>query len=300
METQQTAISMDDNDPSITNLLSNSETLMSDEHIAEELQLQEALLSSFTTFHKPSNDSPPLQKPTSETAESSKMGAKRVRKSPPRLSLCEICAETKDSNEMFPLHCTHNFCTCCISKHVSIIIKKMRALIVKKDEEGVITCPVIDCTSVLEIETLRAVLPADVVTLWDDVLCESTIPPEMKSYCPYKDCSGLLERENDGEVIRESECPFCHRLFCAKCNVAWHSGVDCDERERLKEEERERECELKLHDLAKKSNWQRCPNCKFYVEKTEGCLHMTCRSQFINPLFCFLLLILCRTHKIRK
>ncbi|KAL8502156.1 hypothetical protein ACS0TY_021316 [Phlomoides rotata] len=220
------------------------------------------------------NDSSP-----SETGESSKTGSERSSSSP---SLCEICAERKDEDDMFPLHCVHNFCTDCISKHVSIIIKKRRALVTNTDEAAKISCPVIDCTAVLETDKLRAVLPADVVSMWDDILCESLISPTMKFYCPYKDCSGLLVREGgEGEVIRESECPFCHRLFCAKCNVAWHSGVGCEERERLKEEEeREREAELKFLDLAKKKEWQRCPNCKFYVDKREGCLHMTCRCRF--------------------
>ncbi|KAL8497330.1 hypothetical protein ACS0TY_020861 [Phlomoides rotata] len=300
METQKTAICTDDEDSSISNLLSNSETLMSDENIAEELQLQEALVSSFTTLHK--STSPPC---TSETGESSQTAAKRPRKSSSR-SLCEICAERQGSHEMFPLHCVHNFCTDCISKHVSIVlgfgaagrheiginpnlvvaggtetqqivIKKRRPSITSTDEEAKITCPVIDCAAVLETDTLRAVLPADVVSMWDDILCESLISPRMKFYCPYKDCSGLLVREN--EVIRESECPFCHRLFCAECSLPWHSGVGCEERERL-EEERERECDLKLHDLAKKSKWKRCPNCKFYVDKKDGCLHVTCRCRF--------------------
>lgn len=150
-----------------------------------------------------------------------------------------------------------------------------------------ITCPASDCTAVLDSHTLREVLAADVVSVWDDVLCESLIDPKMKYYCPYKDCSGLMVRESvdDDQLIREAECPFCHRLFCAKCNVAWHSGIGCAEREKLKVDERDRNSELKLHDLAKERKWQRCPNCKIYVDKKEGCLHMTCRLEFINQSF---------------
>ncbi|KAM7280166.1 hypothetical protein ACFE04_007300 [Oxalis oulophora] len=28
-------------------------------------------------------------------------------------------------------------------------------------------------------------------------------------------------------VIKESECPYCRRLFCAQCKVPWHAGVQC-------------------------------------------------------------------------
>ncbi|MFS7985244.1 putative IBR domain, E3 ubiquitin ligase RBR family [Helianthus anomalus] len=30
--------------------------------------------------------------------------------------------------------------------------------------------------------------------------------------------------------------------------------------------------------LAKKKKWRKCPNCNFFVEKAEGCVHITCRS----------------------
>ncbi|KAL0322941.1 UNVERIFIED_CONTAM: putative E3 ubiquitin-protein ligase [Sesamum angustifolium] len=35
-----------------------------------------------------------------------------------------------------------------------------------------------------------------------------------------------------------------------------------------------------VKQLAKKKNWQKCPKCKIYVEKTEGCVHMTCRCKY--------------------
>ncbi|CAI0466151.1 unnamed protein product [Linum tenue] len=30
-------------------------------------------------------------------------------------------------------------------------------------------------------------------------------------------------------------------------------------------------------DMAKSNEWGRCPQCKFYVERTEGCPHIICR-----------------------
>ncbi|KAL8496240.1 hypothetical protein ACS0TY_020087 [Phlomoides rotata] len=37
-----------------------------------------------------------------------------------------------------------------------------------------------------------------------------------------------------------------------------------------------------LHAFAKEKKWQRCPNCKFCVDKMEGCLHMSCRSEYLT------------------
>ncbi|KAL3008630.1 hypothetical protein AAZX31_07G042800 [Glycine max] len=32
-----------------------------------------------------------------------------------------------------------------------------------------------------------------------------------------------------------------------------------------------------LMELAKNKCWRRCPKCNFYVEKVDGCKHITCR-----------------------
>ncbi|BBG98735.1 RING/U-box superfamily protein, partial [Prunus dulcis] len=89
------------------------------------------------------------------------------------------------------------------------------------------------------------------------------------------DCSALLV-DDGGEVVTVSECPNCRRLFCAQCKVAWHAGIDCGEFQNLNENEREKE-DIMVMELAKKKNWRRCPRCNFFVEKTDGCLHITCR-----------------------
>ncbi|CAK9134218.1 unnamed protein product [Ilex paraguariensis] len=189
-------------------------------------------------------------------------------------SFCEICAETKVSDDMFKIEkCSHSFCTDCIRKHV-----------VCKIQDNIVTvpCPGLDCKSVLELDSCRSMIPNEVLARWDELLCESLILVAQKFYCPFKDCSALLVNDTDG-MIRESECPICRRLFCAQCSVPWHSGIGCEEFQRLNEDERGRE-DLMVRELARDRNWMRCPCCKFYVEKNEGCLHMTCRCKF---QFCY-------------
>ncbi|KAK3026695.1 hypothetical protein RJ639_041542 [Escallonia herrerae] len=182
---------------------------------------------------------------------------------------CEICVDQKPSIESFPIMgCTHVYCTDCTAKYVA-----------SKLEENIIQipCPVPDCRKgLLEPEPCRAILPPDVFDRWGNALCEAVILGSEKFYCPFKDCSALLidDRER-GEVMRESECPFCRRLFCVQCKVVWHSGIECSEFQRLNKDERERE-DILLMKLAKKNRWTRCPKCRFYVEKSDGCLFMRC------------------------
>ncbi|XP_024028873.1 probable E3 ubiquitin-protein ligase RNF217 [Morus notabilis] len=267
---------------------------ISDSKYAEELQLQEALMSITTNTSQTTTSS--LSSSSVLLASSSPQPPILIQVPPPndkqqqQLDLgessqifCEICAERKPIDEIFPndsSDCKHSFCSDCISKHISTKVRYSHL-------NSVISCPGLDCKDVhvLELEACREILPKDVVDKWDDSLCEALILNSQKFYCPFKDCSAVLldDSEELGEVIVESECPICHRLFCARCRVPWHSGIGCEEFGRLHEDERGTE-DLMLREIAKEKKWKRCPECMFYVERTEGCLHITCRCSF---QFCY-------------
>ncbi|XP_024179433.1 probable E3 ubiquitin-protein ligase RNF217 isoform X1 [Rosa chinensis] len=188
--------------------------------------------------------------------------------------LCEICAEPKSRSESFGIKdCSHSYCTECMIKYVA-----------SKLQENVtfIKCPVPDCKGLLEPEYCRPILPPEVFERWGSALCEAVILGSEKFYCPFKDCSGMLI--DDGkEVVRESECPNCWRMFCAQCKVPWHAGIDCAEFQKLNKDERAKE-DIMLRKLAQNKEWKRCPKCRFYVEKSEGCMFMNCRCQ---TTFCY-------------
>ncbi|XP_061376510.1 E3 ubiquitin-protein ligase RSL1-like [Gastrolobium bilobum] len=187
------------------------------------------------------------------------------------LIICEICVEAKETDEMFMNQtCDHSFCSDCVTKHVATKIQ---------ESITVVSCPGLNCKGVLEIDACRSMLPKNVLDKWNDALCEAFLLTVPKFYCPFKDCSAMLLDDKEEGCIRESECPFCHRLFCARCHVPWHPGFECEEFQTLNEDKRARD-DLLLIELANEKKWSRCPQCKFYVEKTEGCLHITCRCQF--------------------
>ncbi|XP_010917468.4 uncharacterized protein [Elaeis guineensis] len=260
-----------------------------DEKLAEELQLQEVLMSSMMsieTVTKPSCDvcykanevdaddrkmKQPIEHPQSvtEIGQSSR--------APPVVEEfdCSICMESKPLFESFNMRsCSHKFCKSCLSQYVAASIQ---------ENVTSIRCPGLQCMDgVLELELCQPILSKDVFDQWSDMLCESMI--KTKFYCPYGECSFLMEGdEGGGEVVTKSECPSCHRLFCARCRVPWHEGIGCEEFQQLGEGERGRE-DLMLRELATRLQWQRCPKCKIYVEKTEGCRFMKCRC---GHCFCY-------------
>ncbi|KAF3638885.1 hypothetical protein FXO38_22983 [Capsicum annuum] len=168
--------------------------------------------------------------------------------------------------------CNHSYCKNCIVKYIS-----------SKLQENIsrISCPVTGCNGELEPQNCGSILPNDVFVRWGDALCESMILVSERFYCPFKDCSALLIDECAGEnkVIDQSECPECRRLFCAKCKVPWHSGFVCEEFDKFNNDERVIEG-LQLMQLVKNQEWQRCPSCRMYVGRSEGCAQMKCRLEF--------------------
>ncbi|XP_044487683.1 probable E3 ubiquitin-protein ligase RNF217 [Mangifera indica] len=262
---------------------------VSDSKYAEELQFQEAFMASMVSFQMtyrsditiPSSPLMVIQvtedqhKPQlldhPEPEESMKMSMVKLESGESSQSFCEICAERKEIYEFYKTEsCVHSYCLDCIRKYVATKLQ---------DKVITVTCPGLNCKSILEIDFFRPLLPKDVVEIWEEAICEEMIDVSQRFHCPFKDCSAMLVIEIDGEVITCAECPFCHRLFCAQCDVPWHCGMECGEYQSLNADERGRE-DLMVRELAKEKEWARCPKCKYYVERTEGCRHMTCRCKF--------------------
>ncbi|KAL1563826.1 RBR-type E3 ubiquitin transferase [Salvia divinorum] len=117
---------------------------------------------------------------------------------------CEICTEEKQPSGM--LDCRHSFCAACISMHVQY---KLRDNIIT------ISCPAHGCGSAIQPHALRLYLAPEVLDRWEEAVAESAIHASQKVRCPFVGCSEILVNEGGNEVA-ECECPWCHRLFCAR------------------------------------------------------------------------------------
>ncbi|KAJ6849409.1 putative E3 ubiquitin-protein ligase RNF144A-B [Iris pallida] len=187
------------------------------------------------------------------------------------LAVCKICMDASPLDGMFEnKNCPHVFCRECLGRYIGA---KLRENI------SSVKCPEDGCSGLLEPEHCQGLVPKEVFERWGSALCEAMVLASQKfSYCPFKDCSALLV-DDSGEAVGQSECPSCRRLFCAGCKVAWHSGIGCDEFRSLGADERSRE-DVLLMEVASKKKWRRCSSCRFYVEKKDGCNHVTCRCGF--------------------
>lgn len=240
---------------------------VSDAEYAEELQFQEAVLASI------------LASKIENTATTSVQGGLIMHTKPvevgnevmnSHITFCEICLENQESWQMFTNDsCSHSFCYNCTSKHIMSRIE---------DKVKIIYCPALNCNTILDADTCRLMIPNDALIRWDESLCQSLIPESQKVYCPFNDCSAMFV-DDSRALITEVKCLVCHRSFCAKCRVPWHPEFTCKEFQKLYSKSGGKD-EVMVKTLAKKKSWQRCPKCKMYVEKSDGCIHITCRCTY--------------------
>jgi E3 ubiquitin-protein ligase RNF144 len=188
---------------------------------------------------------------------------------------CAICFEKVQVAEKFLVsRCAHAFCNTCVGSYVAAKIS---------ENVAVIGCPDPECKKgLVQIDQCRSIIPSELFDRWNVALCEDVGGGD-KLYCPFKDCSVLLSSDGAAE-IRETECPQCHRLFCASCRVPWHHGIRCKEFQKLGDDERGQD-DLTLRNLANEK-WSRCPKCKMYVERIDGCVYIVCRYLLFHCFIC--------------
>ena len=170
---------------------------------------------------------------------------------------CLICYEelTKEELENNFVECFHGFCDDCYYNYLKVKINN--------NEVEKIKCPNKNCNHIIYNNFIEKKLINDIPLLekYKKLLKRKQLMlnPNIQM-CPYPDCESYAEKEINKYVC----CKNGHK-FCFNCLKDWHKNEKC-------EIENDKSFE-KWRDSYKV---KRCPKCKFFIEKTEGCNHMTC------------------------
>jgi len=163
--------------------------------------------------------------------------------------------------------CRHMFCTACLTQYLA-------TKLTEKDVPA--KCPEVNCDMHMRPHVAAKFLSQTDFEVYDQL----TLEAEMKNkvYCPFPECVQAydLGRHEGPRIL----CCKCRQHFCATCHVPWHVGKTCAEFKAYNAP-----VDKAVLQLCKKSRWQRCPNCKHMISKTEdSCNHMVCRCKC---QFCF-------------
>ena len=88
-------------------------------------------------------------------------------------------------------------------------------------------------------------------------------------FCPHPDCEGYAEKTGKSKYVK---CNFGHE-FCFECSNPPHGKKKCSE---MLDKDFE---EWKSHKIIK-----RCPCCRMWTEKNEGCNHTFCMDCWLEYL----------------
>lgn len=168
---------------------------------------------------------------------------------------CEICYDIREDKWTLPACGVHYFCLDCIKQYLEtkISISQVQNII----------CPGENCLSKFSESEISSHLSTENFAKYKKFLERENLhrDPSVK-FCIQPDCEGFIKSSNENP---RSLCNKCRFEMCFKCGRAWHSGKTCDEAN-----------DLDYNRWALNKDVKECPNCKFKIEKNQGCDHMTC------------------------
>ena len=175
-------------------------------------------------------------------------------------NICNVCfddisEEIKKSNS---LPCGHVCCTQCWSHYFKTLISEAKV------EE--IKCVEHKCKQIIPEEFIFKFIKNDtkLMSKYEKFkLRAEIIKDPNKKPCPKPDCESYLQKIPNKKYVK---CKNGHQ-FCFECLRPPHGKSSCDEI-----------MEKDFLKWKKKRFLKRCPRCKIYTEKNEGCNHMTCSS----------------------
>ena len=181
---------------------------------------------------------------------------------------CLICYTEIEPNDRINLDCQHPFCSDCFTCYLRQRATDQLTLLS-------IHCPLIGCNYVVTHNIFEQCLKNDKDSFKIYQKCLIRNFTESNSdikFCPNPKCDVIVKLPGHGMI--EIKCQ-CGLTFCFKCLRGTHRPCDC-EMIQIWEEKSKSEGENTKWLLV---NTKQCPNCHKYIEKNQGCNHMTCRKE---------------------
>ena len=171
---------------------------------------------------------------------------------------CIICEEKLTAEELEKnfIECFHGFCDSCYYDYLKEKIINNKVENIKCLEQG--------CNTLLFDDFIQDHLKNDIPLLEKYVKFKKRrqlmLDPNIQ-LCPYPNCESYASKEGYNNYV---QCLEGHK-FCFNCLGDWHGIEKC-----------KIDIDSKFEKWKNSKNVKRCPNCQYFVEKNEGCNHMTC------------------------
>ena len=173
---------------------------------------------------------------------------------------CSVCFDEVDEEEkkLNAIPCGHVCCTQCWLNYLKTLITEAKVESIKCIEHS--------CKEIMTEEFIMKHINNDKILVDKYQRFKKRagiINDKNKKQCPSPDCESFLEKSSSSKYVK---CENGHE-YCFECLKPPHGNTKCDE---IMEKE--------FLKWKKNKRVKRCPRCKMFTEKNEGCNHMTCVS----------------------
>ena len=192
---------------------------------------------------------------------------------------CVVCLMEKPLKEFEGicsdacLHVERTVCNACVYEHTKHLAEDWSIF----DDQ--VPCPEPQCSAKFDFNAIRQILLATgkdhhVFEQYDDHLIHCRLEQMTEFvWCAHECGSGQLH-DAEGSSNPAVTCIKCKQRTCFKHRTAWHHNMSCDEYD-------VQTGRLSGSDATNRwlqSHTKKCSQCRWHIEKNEGCDHMTCRQ----------------------
>ena len=204
----------------------------------------------------------------SQTKESQEKLDKYFKKNKIPNNICLVCETEIEPDDCICLECKHQFCSDCFKEYLKEKTNDQLTVLAAK-------CPMQYCNFQVPSEIFLKVLKYDKekLNIYNKCLIRNFTESNADiKLCPNPKCDIIVKLPGHGMI--EVKC-HCGMTFCFKCLRDGHRPCDCEMIDFW---------EAKNKSDGENTKWlivntKQCPNCHKYIEKNQGCNHMTCRKE---------------------
>ncbi|KAF8289145.1 hypothetical protein DL93DRAFT_2123282 [Clavulina sp. PMI_390] len=188
-------------------------------------------------------------------------------------SACPICFD--EITAPVRLGCEHVYCSTCLQHFVSSAADSTTFPLKCMGNDA-------QCNALISLPIVESFLPAQQVTRLLDAAFRAHVaqrPQELK-FCRTADCEQIYRAAATSQNARVAQhpavqCPACLNSVCPQCHEDGHPNMTCEEH-RVHANPEEQERLLDQWAASQGGRVRRCPQCRVFMEKIDGCNHMTC------------------------
>ncbi|KAM8916926.1 putative E3 ubiquitin-protein ligase RNF144A-A isoform 3-T4 [Spinachia spinachia] len=189
---------------------------------------------------------------------------------------CKLCLGEFPLEQMTTItQCQCVFCTLCLKQYVELLIKE--------GLETAISCPDSACPKRghLQESEIESMVASEIMQKYKKLQFEREVLLDpCRTWCPSSTCQAVCQlKEVDSPAPPQLvQCAVCALEFCSACKSNWHPGQACQENSLPIASFLPGENSSFYKNEEDEAPIKRCPKCKVYIERDEGCAQMMCKN----------------------